>query len=717
MPTKQQLISALRNADKAGDIQAAKQIANALKRNQFDDASRDTINVAAVPPGTINKLPPVTPDQQAMQDAERIAKRTPGGANAGFSQGLREAGQGVGQVAMTLANQAGDAPVNRSLPKDMRIPNRFVSDEELNDFNQSVIQQRQQYEGQYADIPSAKAGQFLGKTAPYAAIPGVSSVPAAALLGAGIGASEFAENPADRQDNILLGGAIGGGSVAALKGIGYLASLAKNPAAIKEGPELTKAIDETIDSTLSGKTIDRSIREQLHADMKQAIKTGTMDDDVARRLVDYRTVGATPTAGPLSQDPGIISRQKNLAKIAVNTDDPNLQRLPQIENENNAQLIRQMNKLGAGSGDDIDDAIKTINTLSDIEDDVRKTTIDPLYNEARGEQGRSIDLDSPVFVGRANDMLADEMVGGSLPSGVRNILNKVSKGEIPLTVDVAEQLKTKLFYLQKTLPKFGADGQTKRAINIVRSALEETPAMANSGQDAIDAFNRARSASKNWANIVDKTPALKAARDGIEPDKFMQDYIIGKGKNASEAAVRNLADVLDNDPGAKSVIRNYMSRYLKGKALSGAEDEVGKFSHSAYNKALKSIGDRKLSYFYTKDEIGMLKSIGKVASYEQTQPIGSAVNNSNTAGSTISSVLDWLGNVQILRRIPFGAQVVGNPAKSVSQNIEASKMLKIPVKTKPKRINNTPSRSAPVGAGVSSVNSLRDIIQENSNQR
>lgn len=37
MPTKAQLESALRNADKAGDVQAAKALANALKNNQYDD--------------------------------------------------------------------------------------------------------------------------------------------------------------------------------------------------------------------------------------------------------------------------------------------------------------------------------------------------------------------------------------------------------------------------------------------------------------------------------------------------------------------------------------------------------------------------------------------------------------------------------------------------------------------------------------------------------
>jgi hypothetical protein len=48
MPTKQQLESALRNADAAGDFQAAKQLANALKRGEFNQ--QQTAQAAQVPP-------------------------------------------------------------------------------------------------------------------------------------------------------------------------------------------------------------------------------------------------------------------------------------------------------------------------------------------------------------------------------------------------------------------------------------------------------------------------------------------------------------------------------------------------------------------------------------------------------------------------------------------------------------------------------------------
>jgi hypothetical protein len=53
------------------------------------------------------------------------------------------------------------------------------------------------------------------------------------------------------------------------------------------------------------------------------------------------------------------------------------------------------------------------------------------------------------------------------------------------------------------------------------------------------------------------------------------------------------------------------------------------------NDALKAIGDRKLSLFFSPDEIQQLRSAVNVGRYMQSQPIGSAVNNSNTAGAML----------------------------------------------------------------------------------
>lgn len=87
MPTKAQLESALRNADKAGDTAAAKKLANAIKAGQYDDAQ-------PISPQQMSGEVPVMPDQQAQvpdvyapqPEPERpLGERIMGGIEAGAS--------------------------------------------------------------------------------------------------------------------------------------------------------------------------------------------------------------------------------------------------------------------------------------------------------------------------------------------------------------------------------------------------------------------------------------------------------------------------------------------------------------------------------------------------------------------------------------------------------------------------------------------------------
>lgn len=89
-------------------------------------------------------------------------------------------------------------------------------------------------------------------------------------------------------------------------------------------------------------------------------------------------------------------------------------------------------------------------------------------------------------------------------------------------------------------------------------------------------------------------------------------------------------------------IKNALLAHLKSKALNGARDDVGNFSQSAFNKELEKIGVEKLRVFFTPEEIAQLQANGRVASYMQVQPAGSAVNNSNTGALLLGKGLDFL---------------------------------------------------------------------------
>lgn len=473
----------------------------------------------------------------------------------------------------------------------------------------------------------------------------------------------------------LAGGLTASGGLAlGQKTISGLRSLADK---IAGSPNLNIQIDQAIESAirpsgLTMKDLPSNVANQLRADIQSALKLGELSPDAARRLADYRLVGATPTSANLSLDPAAVTQQRNLAKLGANSQDPALQRLAQVQNDNNRVLINNLNDAGAGT-DPMVASEKVIGSLA-ARDATAKSTIGAKYDAARATSGRSASLDPSAFTQSASNKLDEALLGSKLPTDVRNKLNQIASGEMPFTVDVAEQLKTRIGDLQRA----SRDGAERKALGIVREALEETPLLDGQGQGAIDAFNKARAANRAWMQVVEKTPALQAVRDSVEPDKFVQNFIIGSGENASTNALFNLKQQIKGDPEAITAVKGAVTNFLKTRALNMASDEVGNFSQSAYNKALSSIGERKLAIFFSPLEVNQLRAVGRVASYEQVQPRGSAVNNSNTATTLISTILDRIGGSPLLRKIPLGAEIIANPLKSISTNVKATRALDVP---------------------------------------
>lgn len=493
----------------------------------------------------------------------------------------------------------------------------------------------------------------------------------------------------------------------AAQGVGAAGTLAKSlrPASPVQAQQAAQQLDIKIESALkpTGLTLadlPKNVLNSIRQDVGAALKAdGVLSPDAVRRLADYRIVGATPTAGTLTLDPAIVSQQKNLQKIGINSKDPAAQQLGLLENGNNRQLITGLNDLGAATPDTpIVGGRKVMEALYS-RNSAAKSVIDDLYSQARETNGRSAMLDPSAFTQTASDLLDYNLLGGKIPADVRNRLNAIAKGDHPLTVDTAEQFKTQIAALQRA----SMDGAERRALGLVRQALDETPLIDGSGAEAQAAFDIARKANRGWMGVVDKTPALQAVRDGMEPDKFVQTFIVGNGGKASRADLEALKNAVSGNKQALDAIRSQITAHLKSKALNGSADEVGNFSQSAYNRALTAIGDEKLSLFFTPEQVNQMKAIGRVASYEQFQPKGSAVNNSNTAGAALANILDRLAGSSLLSKIPFG-NALQQPAQNISVGIKAGKALDVP-----KSLVMVPTRQNPTGLLVSPAAIMGDV--------
>lgn len=427
------------------------------------------------------------------------------------------------------------------------------------------------------------------------------------------------------------------------------------------------------------------IRQGLQADVQDALRTGQgLDGDALARLMEFRTVGATPTRGTLSLDPGQITREQNLARTGANSTDPALHGLSEVQHSNNQALIDSLNRMGAGTADDAVTAGEKLMGTLQRGMDTERGSVNALYAQARDSQGRSFPLDGHSFTTTASRLLDDNLLGGALPQGVQTHLNRIAQGEVPFTVDYAEQLKTAIGKLQRSTH----DGQTRMALGLVRQALDETPVMglgsagpaagargvggnqvyaggAEVGEDAVRAFKRARFANTLMMKRIERVPGLKALYEGtVAPDDFIKRYVIsGSAKAADVGALAT--ELRRNDPASLEVARSSIAQHLKTAALGAASDEVGRFSAAGYNRALVSLGSSKLRAFFTKEEIAQLKAVGKVAQYTTAQPAGSAVNNSNTGAMLAGHGLDFLD--RLAGKVPMVGDIVQGAVRGRQQ--------------------------------------------------
>ena len=479
--------------------------------------------------------------------------------------------------------------------------------------------------------------------------------------------------------------ALGGGLVTPLAANAIAGAATKGANAVRQAMtpasvEMARA-DQQISLVLQRSGIDwgavpERIRQSMRQEVSDALNTGNQLNPAAlRRLLVFREANATPTVGQLTQDPGMITREKNLSKAGANSTNPAMQTLPSLENRNVASFLRQLDEAGAAGAPSASGAAKTAIESLDSTATRSRANIDTLYGRARDTQGRSVVLDGPAAMNEANTRLVRDGVG-KLPAEVDQIMNDITSGKTPLTVDYQQQL-LKNFY--RKMKGAGDNGDLRHGLGILRDVLDDVDVLPNpvnpgnlpavrgtvprsdalAGQESIDAYRTARTANREWKTKVEGNPALKAVVDGVEPDQFVQKYVIGKGATAKD--VTSLRNELD--PGAVSQMRAYLVRHLKAAATGGDED-ITKFGGKSYRNALRDLED-KLPVFFSAAEIKQMRDIGNAAKYMQAQPAGSAVNNSNSGALIIGRGLDMLE--QAAQKLPVGRDAITGVIQGMQQ--------------------------------------------------
>lgn len=409
------------------------------------------------------------------------------------------------------------------------------------------------------------------------------------------------------------------------------------------------------------------VRKSLTADVANALRTGgDLGGDALRRLLDFRMVeGTTPTKGMITLDPRQVTLEQNLAKTGMNSADPNLQTLGNVQAQNNKALIDALNAKGAGNvqAPYLMEAGEASAAKIAAEDAAKKAAASDLYTAASKLPGGELPLNRIDLVQNIDTALAKANKNAFLPESVRGMINSIAKGEVtiegvkypvPFDVKALDNLLTTVATAQRAT----SDGNIKAALKVVRDAIDQTEikpvktefgggqivteggASYLKGQDAspkelLDALNNARSAHRERMQWQESSKPVEQTVNGMQPDQFVRKFVLG-GDVSDAAAVAK-----SGDPAAT---KNAILTHLKDRALGGRSDETGTFGAATYNKTLKEIGDKKLELFFSPEEIGELKRLGRVAEYTTLQPKGSAVNNSNSGALMLGAGIDVLAH-------------------------------------------------------------------------
>ena len=609
---------------------------------------------------------PAVPEQGIVDRAGQWLSET-----FGSNGNLR--GSAIGGVMQGMAD-----PVAGAVQFAANIPGvrGFVGD----DVNAGIKAKEAEYEAARARAGRSgfDAARLAGNVAAPSNVALASRIPAAAgtLARVGTGAAAgavgaMATPEADAENywrNTALKGATGGLAGAALApvagavgdAIGRIAGRFRGPPAAPPpipGPPGSHPADAYIaqaanEAGQSINDIPQSLLERLRAQAQHALSQGQdLDTAAALRKADFEAIGQQPLLGQITRDPMQFARERNLRGIA-GAGEPIAARLAgQTEG-----LNRTIGGFAQGADDAFSGGQKIARGLGSI-DALFRGVVDDAYNAARDTAGRYVDLDHVGFVKAANDALDEGMLGHYLPAQVRNMLNDVSTGKIPLNVNTAVQMDSVLSAAQR-----GALPAERKALGVVRDALNGANPANNTGADALAAFQVARKLAAERFKLHEAIPALKAAANGDVPaDDFVRKFII----NGDALELRGMANLLkEHAPEAYQQARAQIGAELRragfGENIAGDKP----FSQERFNAKLRQMGTARLQAFFTPEEIATMRTAGRVGAYMESPPAGSAVNYSNTGSAVVNAAQSAAPGIigKALGAARWAAKAAGNDA-------------------------------------------------------
>jgi uncharacterized protein YukE len=543
--------------------------------------------------------------------------------------------------------------------------------EEIEEHKKAMEGLRSTTAGTVGDI----GGQILG-AAPAMLIPGVNTAVGSTLLGGAMGALQPRSEDDSLAANVGFGAA--GGAVGKYIGdaVGNLGSkvMARinqpNAAHINLTGELSK---QGIDFS----KLSKEVQDSLLDDANRALRAGgTLHGEELARMADFRATGIQPTLGQITRDPKQYTFEMNTRGISGAGDD-----LTNRFNEQNVQLINAVNRARGTMGGPEQEKYNAGERMLDLlrtQDEASRTNVGNLYETARNTAGIHTPLNNHNFTNALNDELDQRMVGDAIPTDIRNTLNRIATGDMPFTVQKAEQIRQAI---NDQMPKI--PGRERTALQAVNHHLQtEIDSLGDTlGGQSGEAFKAARAAASQRFGELDRSPALKAATQDFEPNDFVDKFIL----KAKPTHLSALVSDLRRNPELLSEAKGQVIDFLKSKALSGQTDEYGKFSQAGLKNGINAIGEERLKRLFSPTEVEEIKRIQRVAAAIMVRPAGGSVNESHTS-QAIANLLTRLANVPYLKELAI------NPIMNLKMQGRVNQALNPGVQVTPAVAKGTNSR-------------------------
>lgn len=596
---------------------------------------------------------------------------------------------------------------------------------QMNKDNEAVYAGAKERSGVTGTDYARMGGTVLGGAALGAALPAAPlSTASRAAFGFGVGGSSAALAPTGEVDDAqfankkALQTLIGGGTGAVMTpAIGAIVDrggplIDKMINRFSGGPKLTEPqILERVRFQLGRENVDLNTfppaaRERVVKEVGDALKRGEKLDGAALlRKMDMDVFGGG-TQGQITRDPAQWNREFNLRQVE-NAGEPLVDQAMKVRTETGQRLSAYGGSTTATPFEAGNSAMAALMG----KDKPAKAAVDAAYAAARGADGRYAPINVQQFSKAANDALDEGQLGYVLPGPVKNLLNDVSTGKVPLNVNTSTQIESFLSGQARDLRTAG-NRQGALAVDKVLGALrgadliddvatsmpsasssmaprngmqigmndsplligresasrEMVPYVAPPAAPAVpmqarEAFQAAKKLAAERFKTHDKIPGLKAALEGdIAPEKFVSKFVVG----GDIKDVAELSKYMPED--GKKAIADQLAKHLERAAFGTNRTKDGVMAVERYNSTLDRLGKEKLSAFFPEEVVDDLYRIGRVNSYVSQQPAGITPNRSGTAGA-IANLLQRIQGVPVAVPIIRGMVNQGRAASALSPNV------------------------------------------------